>query len=418
MTEKEINFEITTSIYRNIISFKKNIFYVDNFQGRAFLEIIQFIKQQLDSYKEIIVCDKVIIAKEVIREEIDLSNCTFKKDCKVIQSNFHNTVTIKKAKFEGETSFKKTTFQSKTRFHESIFNLSVDFENTTFNALADFYAVTFMSPQRFFLTDFLNVTIFSNSKFENQVQFIYNKVNEDSIISFESACFKQSIDISRSNFWCKLQFWGSVFDRIIPVDTWLYEFDSVEKKETSKLENSLTRVRESYRMIKHSFRQEGNSIESLKLHQMELTVFKSEKSLIKINNFLSTWRPDKLKKIQLLLIQIEEGITIWFNYLSNNFGQSWFRGVIFSLAVSYLFFLLLILNSEEQFEVDFSLKTILLTSKYFIQFLNITNWEYQPYGIDLLNGYDLGYLILFIGRIFTGYGFYQTIQAFRKFGKN
>ena len=28
------------------------------------------------------------------------------------------------------------------------------------------------------------------------------------------------------------------------------------------------------------------------------------------------------------------------------------------------------------------------------------------------------YLILFIGRIFIGYGYYQTIQAFRKYGKS
>ena len=31
---------------------------------------------------------------------------------------------------------------------------------------------------------------------------------------------------------------------------------------------------------------------------------------------------------------------------------------------------------------------------------------------------ELSYLILFIGRIFIGYGYYQTIQAFRKFGKS
>lgn len=38
--------------------------------------------------------------------------------------------------------------------------------------------------------------------------------------------------------------------------------------------------------------------------------------------------------------------------------------------------------------------------------------------IDQQKDLGLGYAILFIGRIFIGYGYYQTIQAFRKYGKN
>jgi hypothetical protein len=59
-----------------------------------------------------------------------------------------------------------------------------------------------------------------------------------------------------------------------------------------------------------------------------------------------------------------------------------------------------------------------ITIKYFLQFLNIAKWGYSPFGIDIQKSYPEGYIILFIGRIFIGYGYYQTIQAFRKFGKN
>ena len=38
--------------------------------------------------------------------------------------------------------------------------------------------------------------------------------------------------------------------------------------------------------------------------------------------------------------------------------------------------------------------------------------------VKLVNNNDTNNIILFIGRIFIGYGYYQTIQAFRKFGKS
>ncbi|MCQ4155647.1 hypothetical protein [Riemerella anatipestifer] len=51
----------------------------------------------------------------------------------------------------------------------------------------------------------------------------------------------------------------------------------------------------------------------------------------------------------------------------------------------------------------------------YLRFLNLTDWKYEFFNIKDLG---LGYAILFIGRIFIGYGYYQTIQAFRKYGKN
>ena len=38
--------------------------------------------------------------------------------------------------------------------------------------------------------------------------------------------------------------------------------------------------------------------------------------------------------------------------------------------------------------------------------------------VKLVDNNDTNNIILFIGRIFVTYGVYQTIQAFRKFGKS
>ena len=58
--------------------------------------------------------------------------------------------------------------------------------------------------------------------------------------------------------------------------------------------------------------------------------------------------------------------------------------------------------------------SIFLTS--LVDVFNITKWSNIKI-IDIeISGFS--YLLLFIGRIFIGYGYYQTIQAFRKFGKS
>ncbi|MCP4336273.1 MAG: hypothetical protein GY679_00265 [Mycoplasma sp.] len=87
------------------------------------------------------------------------------------------------------------------------------------------------------------------------------------------------------------------------------------------------------------------------------------------------------------------------------------------MGITFVFFQLLLIYLKIEYAVkfDFTQTAVVDTFKIFFQFLNITNWDYKPFGIED-NG--IVYIILFIGRIFIGYGYYQTIQAFRKYGKN
>ena len=52
----------------------------------------------------------------------------------------------------------------------------------------------------------------------------------------------------------------------------------------------------------------------------------------------------------------------------------------------------------------------------FINIHTFISWKDLKINHKEVTGISL--LILFIGRIFIGYGYYQTIQAFRKFGKS
>ena len=78
------------------------------------------------------------------------------------------------------------------------------------------------------------------------------------------------------------------------------------------------------------------------------------------------------------------------------------------------FTILLSINSNIVFDESPKGISNFLTS--LVDVFNITKWDnLEIIGVKLK---DLSYLLLFIGRIFIGYGYYQTIQAFRKFGKS
>lgn len=119
----------------------------------------------------------------------------------------------------------------------------------------------------------------------------------------------------------------------------------------------------------------------------------------------------------LLYFSIEKDkIILWFNKNSNEFDTNWVVGVNFSLLVGTLTYLIVLLSMFifTDLTIDNINSSIFLTS--LVDVFNITKWDnLEIIGVKL-KGFS--YLLLFIGRIFIGYGYYQTIQAFRKFGKS
>lgn len=114
--------------------------------------------------------------------------------------------------------------------------------------------------------------------------------------------------------------------------------------------------------------------------------------------------------------KIHDKFILWFNKNSNEFDTNWIAGVNFSLLVGILtyFIVLLFMNSEIRFLPNIEGVSNFITS--LVDVFNLTKWvNLEIIGIRL-KGFP--YLLLFIGRIFIGYGYYQTIQAFRKFGKS
>lgn len=423
---------IDKSDFKNYISlslennhFKVEIINIgDITESDFFLALFYFIRKDISSTNKITIIDPVIFEDETFTGIAKLSNCSFKEEVIFEKCTFNDKVYFSESIFEKGINFYQTRFESKIRFIHSTFNTSAEFQDTTFIDLVDFSDSIFKGSQQFIYTDFLDKAIFSRVIFEKQTQFLYNKVESNSIISFENAKFNQALDISRANFWCKLNFWGA---KIVWASDDMEFYQTVNINEAPCKENNeaLKRLRESCRIIKNEFTKDNNKIEALEYHKSEMNLYHKElhhKLKSNIKTGAQGWKLIKKQQfanfIQYIFNffkQFGERITLLFNKYSNHFGTSWGLGLIFTLLITLFFYILFLLSLPQKLSFIWTETAISATFKHFVEFLNITNWSIKPFGIE---NYNWAYLVLFIGRIFIGYGYYQTIQAFRKYGKN
>ena len=109
------------------------------------------------------------------------------------------------------------------------------------------------------------------------------------------------------------------------------------------------------------------------------------------------------KKISL------DSILLTLNWLSNNNGQSWFRGILFTLSTTLIFFYLYIIVLNVTYDN---------TSFFQDYILFLTSFpKLQLDKFSELNNFWKVSIVIWLSRIFISYGIYQTVSAFRKYGK-
>lgn len=117
----------------------------------------------------------------------------------------------------------------------------------------------------------------------------------------------------------------------------------------------------------------------------------------------------------LYFYQERDRIILWLNKNSNSFGTDWVVGINFTLLIA-LISSMIILSMTPHIVFSFDTEGIENFIRTLVEILNITEWT----DIKILNKEPntWQYILMFFSRIFIGYGYYQTIQAFRKFGKS
>ncbi|WP_454981147.1 pentapeptide repeat-containing protein [Capnocytophaga haemolytica] len=359
------------------------------------------------SFTDCIFFDNVSFENCIFKDKVDFSNSKFKKSASFAHSIFEKEADFTEADFGTKDKknnasdvlqLGKASFLSNVSFHYCNFYTKISFENTTFKALVDFHLSTFYEPEQFYWTDFANRAVFSNVTFKREVQFLYNKVDKDTYISFESSAFEKCLDISRANFTCNVNFWNisvkgekELFRRGY-FSKYYDDFGTLEVREGDKALSVYQKIRESYRIIKDNFYKNNDKINGLAFYKREMHLYQKELGGS---------------------ARVKDSTVLFLNRISNNFGTNWLKAVAFTLLSGIITYGLVILSLYEEISWDsYGLKDIF---KHFLEILNIAEWEVHPFGLALG---VWGYLALFIGRIFIIYGYYQTIQAFRKFGKS
>lgn len=403
--------------FQNVVFSKKTTFLSTKFEGlNNDFSGSHFYENT--SFENIIVKSNITFSNTEFKQKVSFENaifegCTdfntlFRRKTNFLNCSFSQETNFSKVIFEDDTNFSRSTFSvisfqdtifsKNVRFHQSIFKNNVDFFNTSFKKMVDFYLAEFYEAQQFHTTDFLDRAIISNTIFHKEAQFLYNKVKNDSYINFESTKFKRGLDISRSNFNCNLNFFNVkveeegdeyIFKHLEEVK---YKDDFGEHREEA-VPSVYQQLRETYRIIKNNFYSQNNRIEGLRFHKKEMLVYEKE---IKSNSSKNN----------------EDKILLLANKISSNFGTSWSRGVLFTVSAGIITLLPISCN------LKFSLTSEGIGNflKALVDILNLTDWNDMTILGEKLTNWQ--YIFLFIGRIFIAYGIYQTVQAFRKYGKS
>ncbi len=158
-------------------------------------------------------------------------------------------------------------------------------------------------------------------------------------------------------------------------------------------------AREAMRILKDQAHKYNDKIAAVDFYQKEMIALESELC------------SSKGKYSELFVI--------FMNRISNNHGLSWLRAICFTLLSGFIFFTLFLLCLDEpyySFEwkgIEQFIEVHSMTFRYFIEFINPAHKisymdNFSPSGWSFI--FDL------LGRISIGYGVYQALTSFRKYG--
>ncbi|MDW7693951.1 pentapeptide repeat-containing protein [Flammeovirgaceae bacterium SG7u.111] len=380
-----------------------------HFEETFFIEKIEF--------HDVTFKDDVSFWQAIFLKKVEFNRCTFEKNACFENTVFVDEVVFNRCVFENPVNFalsdtpktnqcfyrtikggfNDSVFEQKVVFYHRHF-AAISFNNTKFKKLVDFYQTTFLEPVCFHKTDFEDTSVFSKATFKELAVFLYTQVSKNMIL--READFQDGVNFSFINF---------IGGGNLNVFNLKIEFKlNKAPKESGAKEiiddwKSITHLqkRETFRTLKNESIKQNNKIQALEFHQKEMDSFREELKATK----------HCLNMDRLILA---------FNRYTNNYGLNWVRGFWVTLGVSIMCFVLYYISLTTKpivftSEVDLgnSFQCIGIVLGYFIQFINPTH------NVHFMHSYLGNWSVFwdYLSRIAIGLCIYQTIQAFRKFGK-
>lgn len=370
---------------------------------------------------------------------VRIEHCQFNSFLDFENAQFSNIVEICHSKFGGDIVLREIIFSTidfdknyfciwncdfsdKVRINNNIFDQPLSIRDSTFNGQVELKETTINSSLDINQCHINNVILFSS---ENKTHFIkiirlwhcivngeihFESINiEDCEIAFSTfpqigrtryngCSISKELKLIESTIYGRVDITHSSISRIDMEGTIVPGYINQYETEVKQIAGRYTA-----RILKDSLYRLNNVIDALHYKSEEMLLYQQElKRDISKRKFAHIW----------------DYLLVGLNKLSNNSGLSWWRGFKFTIAVACLFFIVInywgIVNTRF-FEWGWrDWNSFGEVWKNYLNMFYLTDFRDKFEGTTL-NAF--GETLFFVSKIFVGYGIYQTISAFRKYGK-
>lgn len=311
----------------------------------------------------------------------DLQLIEFNKDV-FISSRNDLSILINSLTLNSCTTFKDSTIRlDNLEVNNLIIDKHINLGNFIIN---DIFTNHYYSNN--FQNYYKNENYFNQKEFFESLKKVYRKTKVDLKLSDLGNTKFFNCDLTESEFY----FENSIICNIFLIGTKL-------PNEIISQDKDYNQIKVGYGQIKKAYLNTGDILVANDYLNKEIQSF---------HNILKNNKSNQKDRFILSL-----------NKLSSNHGQDWVQGLIFTLISGLFFFLIYVsIIPEKPFHWGWLGYTefwiaIKETLKYFPEFL------YPGHSFDFMSKKYYGWTLVIdlIGRIFIGYGIYQTIQSFRKY---
>jgi hypothetical protein len=419
---------------------KFSFFRIDSLTLNLSTEIdtLELEETNLDYIRDDFKIQKYIFDKSIISSGFVPRKHYEIQSIKATNSEFKRIIDLTVYKVN-ELNFEDCEFEEKVLFVKCELKL-IKFENCSFEKTIKIVdSIGFIEHVSFHRSTVKRFLIF-NGLYKNIINLDENSDIDFSYIFVESTghIIIRNINYIENQYNGSLNFKSSNILGIVTIeDSKFYSLDfqkstiegqfHIEDVEVINYNNRETIVK-----IKNEYIKKNDKVKALEYQAKEYEQYLLEINIPLIKN-ISNIKPKFIRKIVggiflpfLLIISlflskknknISEYTLLYFNQISNSFGISWSKGVIFTMITAFVFYCLINYCGTDSrvFEIGWeNWNSFGEVWRGYLNILNVFNFNNQIDGIKMN---VLGETFFLLSKIFIAFGVYQTIAAFRKYGK-
>ena len=248
-----------------------------------------------------------------------------------------------------------------------------------------------------------------------EVRFSEVEITEGGKLSFLNCDFKKTSFLNCNFRNCNFEFLNSKVQELFLAQT---DFPRhVVTLDGNKRDHHQAQL--VFGQLQNTYTKQGDSVRASEYLSREVAAHYDTISWIS-KRFLPLSKKNSLTIPYWFNEKIFTKISLFLSKISTSFGRNWFQGALFTFTTGFVFFIALLISTSA-YEFSWPIKFRGELTDSFLKFMNpLRHFETENIFSNHYNysiATSCSYVIDFFGRIFITFGYYQTIQAFRRFGK-